>query len=186
MNIPPPDGICEDDYEAVEAAVLETVRGRWFLAEFARRNRVHEMRHVLDAIGRLEHAVADQRAQPADPSIRLLVQRLKEVSQQLDALAIDMRGRGHEEALCAKVEAQARAVAGLLRAQDGPPPLAAKVPERVAPPQRALPKETAPAAPPPANLPPPPSPAASDKASRRTALERLDALTVAEKLALFG
>ena len=33
---PPPT---EADYEAIAAAVMETLRGRWFLAEFAKRNR---------------------------------------------------------------------------------------------------------------------------------------------------
>ena len=37
----PQDGeLSEDDYAAIEAAVMETARGRWFLAEFARRLRL--------------------------------------------------------------------------------------------------------------------------------------------------
>jgi hypothetical protein len=43
-----------DDYEAIEAAVLDTARGRWFLAEFARRNRSADTTLLLAAIERLE------------------------------------------------------------------------------------------------------------------------------------
>lgn len=38
----------------------ETVRGRWFLAEHARRMRQADTRLVLDAIARLEHALAEK------------------------------------------------------------------------------------------------------------------------------
>jgi hypothetical protein len=44
----------ERDFDAIEAAVMETERGRWFLGEFARRNRLGETRLLLDAINRLE------------------------------------------------------------------------------------------------------------------------------------
>lgn len=54
---PPPDGITEADYEAIHAAVVETARGRWFLAEFARRAREAEGERVLEAIARLEASV---------------------------------------------------------------------------------------------------------------------------------
>ncbi|QLP97603.1 MAG: hypothetical protein HZY79_09655 [Rhodoblastus sp.] len=37
--IPPPAGLTPDDYDRIEEAVMETARGRWFLAEFARRVR---------------------------------------------------------------------------------------------------------------------------------------------------
>lgn len=50
------------DYEAIERAVTETERGRWFLNEFSRRNRLAETRTLLDAIARLERALADDGA----------------------------------------------------------------------------------------------------------------------------
>lgn len=49
------------DYEAIEAAVMETQRGRWFLAEYARRNRNADTTTILSAIERLENAVASER-----------------------------------------------------------------------------------------------------------------------------
>ncbi len=172
MILAPPEGISEGDYDTIEAAVMETVRGRWFLAEFARRSRVDEMRQVLDAIGRLEQVVVDQRAAPADPSVRLLVQRLKDVAKQLDTLAIDLRRQGQDEALCAKIETQARAVAGLLRFSPS--------------------SESKAEASPPEHLPPATPlviPANREDSARERRLEilaRLDNLSPAEKLALFG
>lgn len=42
----------------IAAAVLETARGRWFLAEHAKRNRQADTRLVLDAIEKLERSIA--------------------------------------------------------------------------------------------------------------------------------
>ena len=46
--------LSDDDYEAIAAAVAETSRGRWFLTEFARRNRMADTNLLLDAIHKLE------------------------------------------------------------------------------------------------------------------------------------
>jgi chemotaxis regulatin CheY-phosphate phosphatase CheZ len=40
-------------FEQIEAAVMETERGRWFLNEYARRNRHAETESILDAIDKL-------------------------------------------------------------------------------------------------------------------------------------
>jgi len=50
------------DYEVIESAVMETARGRWFLTEYARRNRHADTQVLLAAIARLEQQVSDQRA----------------------------------------------------------------------------------------------------------------------------
>src|SRR5580704_13688784 len=57
-SAPPPP--TEADYEAIHAAVMETVRGRWFLAEFAKHNRHADTALVLAAIDRVE-ALSHQR-----------------------------------------------------------------------------------------------------------------------------
>jgi hypothetical protein len=54
----------EEDYEAIREAFMETSRGRWFLGEYARRNRNADTRMVLDAVARIEESLAAQR-QPA-------------------------------------------------------------------------------------------------------------------------
>jgi hypothetical protein len=46
--------VSEADYDAIEEAVMETARGRWFLSEYARRNRAADTVSVLEALGRLE------------------------------------------------------------------------------------------------------------------------------------
>lgn len=56
----------ERDYEAIEAAVMETERGRWFLAEYARRNRTADTRLLLDAIRRLERILTAYPVRPME------------------------------------------------------------------------------------------------------------------------
>ena len=45
---------CAGDYEDIEQAVMESARGRWFLAEYAKRIRATDTALILDAIHRLE------------------------------------------------------------------------------------------------------------------------------------
>src|SRR6187401_807859 len=42
------------DYEEIERAVMESARGRWFLAEYAKRLRAQDTALILDAIHNLE------------------------------------------------------------------------------------------------------------------------------------
>ncbi len=58
--------LSEADYDLIEAAVMETGRGRWFLAEYARRNRHSDTMTLLGAIGRLEAAI---RGEPTAQSV---------------------------------------------------------------------------------------------------------------------
>jgi chemotaxis protein CheZ len=58
--------LSEADYELIEAAVMETGRGRWFLAEYARRNRHSDTMTLLGAIDRLEAAL---RGEPTAHSV---------------------------------------------------------------------------------------------------------------------
>jgi hypothetical protein len=57
----------EADYAAIEAAVMETARGRWFLSEFARRNRAADTELLLRILERIEQTLAsgEFRAGPA-------------------------------------------------------------------------------------------------------------------------
>nr|WP_319513495.1 protein phosphatase CheZ [uncultured Cohaesibacter sp.] len=58
----PPTPLRQEDYLAIEAAVMETARGRWFLAEYARRNRNADTDTLLTAIDKLEKTVVRERA----------------------------------------------------------------------------------------------------------------------------
>src|SRR5262245_25585185 len=51
----------EGEYEAIEAAVMETARGRWFLAEHARRNRHAETAMLLGAIEALGRIIEQEK-----------------------------------------------------------------------------------------------------------------------------
>ena len=52
--------------------MLETPRGRWFLAEFARRIREQESSRLLDAVGKLERVVRDLAERPVAGSLPVL------------------------------------------------------------------------------------------------------------------
>ena len=56
----------EADYDAIREAFLETSRGRWFLGEYAKRNRNADTSMVLDAVARIEETLAAQRKQQAE------------------------------------------------------------------------------------------------------------------------
>ena len=47
------------DYEAIERAIRETSRGRWFLSCYLERNRSAETKMLLSAIAKLESAIRD-------------------------------------------------------------------------------------------------------------------------------
>ncbi len=58
----------EEDYDAIREAFMETARGRWFLDEYAKRNRNADTRMVLDAVARIEQTMAAQK-QPPPPVV---------------------------------------------------------------------------------------------------------------------
>lgn len=52
-----PQNFDAEAFEQIEAAVMETERGRWFLREYAKRNRHAETEFILDAIGQLSRSL---------------------------------------------------------------------------------------------------------------------------------
>jgi hypothetical protein len=87
----------EADYDAISEAFMETSRGRWFLSEYAKRNRNADTRMVLDAVARIEQNLAVQKnAAPENglaealAAIRSAVDEAKAAaSEALDRLAVD-------------------------------------------------------------------------------------------------
>src|ERR1700733_10457467 len=58
----------DTEYDAVYAAVTATERGRWFLTQYANRNRHADTQLLVDAMARIEAAVrADAPASEAPP-----------------------------------------------------------------------------------------------------------------------
>jgi hypothetical protein len=90
----------DEDYAAISEAFMETSRGRWFLGEYAKRNRNADTSMVLDAVARIEESLVAQR-QAADAetglaealaAIRSTVEAAQASAiEALDGLALDER-----------------------------------------------------------------------------------------------
>ena len=81
-NLPVPAPLNEADYEAIEGAVMETARGRWFLAEYARRNRHADTTMLLKALDRIEVAMGGAKSVEPVERIRFdLVEMSKAISR---------------------------------------------------------------------------------------------------------
>jgi chemotaxis protein CheZ len=75
-----PEARLDAEYAAVEAVLLDSARGRWFLSEYARRNRAADTEMLLDAIAKLELAVLR-------PQRRYQDQMLSELIEMSEAIA---------------------------------------------------------------------------------------------------
>lgn len=111
--IPPPAGLTPDDYDRIEEAVMETARGRWFLAEFARRVRSGDTQKILAAIERLERASA-----PAQFAVAQ--EHAKGIGERLMDIAFQLRARRVDEGVCRAVEREASAAYALAGEERGP------------------------------------------------------------------
>ena len=49
--------VSDGDYDAIVAAIMETSRGRWFLSEYARRNRQADTAMLVTAIGKMQETL---------------------------------------------------------------------------------------------------------------------------------
>ena len=76
----------EEDYAAIAEAFMETSRGRWFLTEYAKRNRNADTRMVLDAVARIEQNLDAQREETLEREASL--QREEGLSAQQAAEAV--------------------------------------------------------------------------------------------------
>jgi hypothetical protein len=110
----PQDFETTHDFEASEAAVMETARGRWFLAEYARRMRAAETAKLLEAVTRIERTLrASERELHQEPDALSgpeMGQAVAAVQERLSEIAWSLRERGFDERACGQIEAQARAL----------------------------------------------------------------------------
>ena len=83
-NLPVPANLSEADYDAIEGAVMETARGRWFLAEYARRNRHADTTMLLKALDRIEGAMRGERSVEPVERIRFDLYQHGWIDQGLD------------------------------------------------------------------------------------------------------
>jgi len=87
-NLPVPAPLSDADYEAIEGAVLETARGRWFLVEYARRNRNADTSMLLKALDRIEAAMRGQSSvEPVDRIRFDLVEMSKAIARTKTEIA---------------------------------------------------------------------------------------------------
>jgi hypothetical protein len=87
------------DFETVHSAVLETERGRWFLSEFARRQRAAETSEILTAVDQLTRRVVSYESFLAQMlSARETRARsgpeLRDVAESRAAAPVELRLRG--------------------------------------------------------------------------------------------
>jgi len=102
--------LSENDYEAIAGAVMETARGRWFMTEFARRNRQADTLQLLGAIGRIERVVGLGPERPApDTNLREAAALIADL--RLDLERISGRSGEPSSGLAARIEGAASTVA---------------------------------------------------------------------------
>lgn len=86
-----PPGLDLADYDQIEAAVKETARGRWFLAEHAKRNRHADTETILAALAKLERAVA---AAGGGRAAERLLEDVADLTMTIAALRRRLAGEG--------------------------------------------------------------------------------------------
>ena len=77
----------EEDYEAISEAFMETARGRWFLGEYAKRNRNADTSMVLDAVARIEQSLASQKQRDTDDRLARALTAIKAVIEEARSAA---------------------------------------------------------------------------------------------------
>jgi chemotaxis regulatin CheY-phosphate phosphatase CheZ len=86
-----PTPIRAEDYEAIESALLDSARGRWFLTEYARRNRTADTQMLLDAITKLEAFMMSPAGSDSDERIRTglieMSEAIAQTRQEIRAMA---------------------------------------------------------------------------------------------------
>ncbi len=94
----PPALPAEGDYDALRAAVMDSARGRWFLGEYARRNRQADTQAVLAAIERIEAVIRGERNQHAYQNVRTdLLEMARAIAQTRAEVATATAGTAARE-----------------------------------------------------------------------------------------
>jgi chemotaxis regulatin CheY-phosphate phosphatase CheZ len=120
------------EYEAIEEAIMQNPRGRWFLTEYARRNRTADTDRLLEAIDRLYNAaletrerVAPESHEPQTADLDFLWRGLQDMRAAIDTARRDMaeikprettRFENAEEAAAAVASSAERATLDILAA----------------------------------------------------------------------
>jgi chemotaxis protein CheZ len=103
MSQPLARSTADANFDAIAHAVMETARGRWFLAEYAWRNRNADTRLILEMLARIERAYARKNGIPEVDRLR---GDLIELAEAIARSKADMAGAG-TEASAAEIEREA-------------------------------------------------------------------------------
>ncbi|HEV2000539.1 MAG TPA: hypothetical protein VGQ97_08645 [Xanthobacteraceae bacterium] len=93
MTQPVTRSTIDAEFDAIASAVLETSRGRWFLSEYARRNRNADTRLVLEMLARVERTTARRTGVLEADRLR---GDLVELSEAIARAKTDMAAAGSE------------------------------------------------------------------------------------------
>lgn len=121
-----PSQLHESDYQSIEAALLQSARGRWFLAEYTRQNRSADTRMLIDAIAKLETSVLRPREDAQKNHVRRdLLEMAEAISKTRSEITAMRSAEGDDckfisatEELDAIVEATEKATSDILTAAE--------------------------------------------------------------------
>lgn len=106
----------EQEYRSIEAALLETARGRWFLAEHSRRSRRIETTQLEDALGRLKTSLRDPPAVLG--RLRTELDAISQVLRQARQVVLSRAGGSPSHTVSLGVNGETHPPAGLLAAAE--------------------------------------------------------------------
>lgn len=89
---PEPLGPADPDYDAILSAVMETARGRWFLVEYARRNRTADTRSLLAVLDRIESLVRSRKL----PDLEIVRDGIAEIAEALSDVRREIAAGGED------------------------------------------------------------------------------------------
>jgi hypothetical protein len=144
----PPALPADADYDALCEALMASARGRWFLEEYAKRNRNADTGLVLDAVARVEAVVRSEQARQASQGMRIeLLEMARTIAQtradvaeakperspsaasgtdvfaaagRLQEVAWTMRERGLDMAMCDQISDLSTAILSASSLRDNP------------------------------------------------------------------
>jgi len=122
-----PSQTASAEYEAIEAAISVTERGRWFLAEHARRNRGAETEMLLGAIARLERTVTEDRSHEAFGQLRGNLVEMADAISRTKAEIAAISAANHEQT---RLTEASLALDSIVRETERRPPTSSAPPRR--------------------------------------------------------
>ncbi|SCB50264.1 hypothetical protein GA0061099_101245 [Bradyrhizobium yuanmingense] len=93
----------EQDYDAIREAFMETARGRWFLGEYAKRNRNADTSMVLDAVAKIEETLAAQRQPVVEDRLPEALVEIRRAIREAETIALAAVDAGAIEASLAPI-----------------------------------------------------------------------------------